>query len=62
MKPLRDERNQLFFGDNLQVLRDSLGEASIDLIYLDRHSTERASTHLCPERRSSQFVASRATI
>lgn len=29
------ERNQLFFGDNLQVLRDSIGNQSVDLIYLD---------------------------
>ena len=27
--------DQLFFGDNLQVLRDSIGDASVDLIYLD---------------------------
>lgn len=27
--------NQLFFGDNLQVLRDSIADESVDLIYLD---------------------------
>ncbi len=27
--------NQLFFGDNLRVLRDSIADASVDLIYLD---------------------------
>jgi len=27
--------NQLFFGDNLYVLRESLADASVDLIYLD---------------------------
>ena len=27
--------NKLFFGDNLHVLRDQLGDASVDLIYLD---------------------------
>ena len=27
--------NQLFFGDNLHVLRDSIEDASVDLIYLD---------------------------
>ena len=27
--------NQLFFGDNLQVLRERISDASIDLIYLD---------------------------
>ena len=29
------ERNQLYFGDNLRVLRDSITDASVDLIYLD---------------------------
>ena len=27
--------NQLFFGDNLQVLRDHIATESVDLIYLD---------------------------
>src|SRR5471032_2587663 len=27
--------NQLFFGDNLHVLRESIAAASVDLIYLD---------------------------
>lgn len=27
--------NQLFFGDNLQVLRESLADESVDLVYLD---------------------------
>lgn len=27
--------NQLYYGDNLQVLRDSIANESVDLIYLD---------------------------
>ena len=27
--------NQLYYGDNLQVLRDSIASESVDLIYLD---------------------------
>ncbi len=27
--------NQLFFGDNLNVLRESIADESVDLIYLD---------------------------
>src|SRR5580700_3869508 len=27
--------NQLFYGDNLNVLRDSLKDESVDLVYLD---------------------------
>jgi len=27
--------NQLFFGDNLDVLRESIRDESVDLVYLD---------------------------
>jgi site-specific DNA-methyltransferase (adenine-specific) len=27
--------NKLYYGDNLQVLRDDIGDESVDLIYLD---------------------------
>lgn len=27
--------NRLYFGDNLHVLRDHVGDASVDLVYLD---------------------------
>ena len=27
--------NHLYYGDNLKVLRESIGDASVDLIYLD---------------------------
>ena len=27
--------NRLFFGDNLDILREHIAEASVDLIYLD---------------------------
>ncbi len=27
--------NQLYYGDNLQVLRDHIAKESVDLIYLD---------------------------
>ncbi len=30
-----DERNKLYFGDNLRILRDYVADASVDLIYLD---------------------------
>ena len=35
-KPLRlNNQNQLYFGDNPQVLREHIADASVDLIYLD---------------------------
>jgi len=30
-----DEKNKLYFGDNLKILRDYVEDASVDLIYLD---------------------------
>jgi len=35
--------NHLFYGDNLKVLRDSIGDASVDLIYLDPPFNSNAS-------------------
>ena len=32
---LRHRMNQLYFGDNLNVLRESIASESVDLIYLD---------------------------
>ncbi len=32
---MRRMRNQLFYGDNLAVLRESIKDASVDLVYLD---------------------------
>ena len=30
-----DEKNKLYFGDNLKILRDYVEDASVDLIHLD---------------------------
>ncbi len=38
--------NHLFYGDNLQVLRDSIKDASIDLIYLDPPFNSNASYNI----------------
>ena len=27
--------NRLYYGDNLEVLREAIGDASVDLVYLD---------------------------
>ena len=34
--PVPDWQNKLYFGDNLEVLRDHVGDESMDLIYLVR--------------------------
>jgi hypothetical protein len=36
--------NQLYYGDNLAVLRDYVPSASVDLIYLDPLSTPARTT------------------
>ena len=35
--------NHLYYGDNLAVLRDSIADASVDLIYLDPPFNSNAS-------------------
>ena len=35
--------NKLYYGDNLQVLRDSIADESVDLIYLDPPFNSNAS-------------------
>ena len=35
--------NHLYYGDNLNVLRDSIADASVDLIYLDPPLNSNAS-------------------
>ena len=36
--------NALYYGDNLEVLREHLGDASVDLIYLDPPFNSNAGT------------------
>ncbi len=32
---MSQDKNKLYYGDNLQVLREYIADASVDLIYLD---------------------------
>lgn len=36
-------KNQLYFGDNLQIMRDYIGEESVDLVYLDPPFNSKAT-------------------
>ena len=38
-----DWHNKLYFGDNLEILRDHVGEESVDLIYLDPPFNSKAT-------------------
>ena len=41
-----DWTNKLFFGDNLQILRDEIPNESVDLIYLDPPFNSKAIARL----------------
>jgi site-specific DNA-methyltransferase (adenine-specific) len=50
--------NQLYYGDNLDVLRRHIGEASVDLLYLDPPFNSNASYNVLFAERSGAQVAS----
>jgi site-specific DNA-methyltransferase (adenine-specific) len=39
-------KNQLYYGDNLQVLRDSIASESVDLVYLDPPFNSQANYNI----------------
>lgn len=42
----KEWRNQLYFGDNLEVLRDKIPDESVDLMYLDPPFNSKATYHV----------------
>ena len=42
------DKNKLYYGDNLQVLRDYIPDQSVDLIYLDPPFNSRQELDLNP--------------
>jgi len=38
--------NHLYYGDNLAVLRESIRDDSVDLIYLDRPTKQKSTMQL----------------
>jgi len=51
-------KNQLYFGDNLDILQDHVGDESIDLIYLDPPFNSQATYNvLYSERNGTQSAA-----
>jgi site-specific DNA-methyltransferase (adenine-specific) len=52
--------NQLYYGDNLQVLREHIGDESVDLIYLDPPFNSKRDYNLL--FKSPKGVASEAQI
>jgi site-specific DNA-methyltransferase (adenine-specific) len=56
--------NRLYYGDNLQVLRDHVPDESVDLIYLDPPFNPNAGYNVCtgpPPARARMRASRRST-
>ena len=65
-----DWRNKLYFGDNLDILRENVADESVDLIYLDppfnsnaiynvlfrERTGEDSAAQLCPGKTTDTFT------
>jgi site-specific DNA-methyltransferase (adenine-specific) len=56
-----DGKNKLYFGDNLQILRDHVADASVDLIYLDPPFNSNASYNVLFKEKSGEESAAQIT-
>jgi site-specific DNA-methyltransferase (adenine-specific) len=52
-----DEKNKLYFGDNLKILRDYVEDASVDLIYLDPPFNSSATYNVLFKEKSGEEAA-----
>src|SRR5208282_2014493 len=56
-----DWKNKLYFGDNLNILRDCVHDASIDLIYLDPPFNSNANYNVLFKEKSGEESAAQIT-
>jgi site-specific DNA-methyltransferase (adenine-specific) len=56
-----DWKNKLYFGDNLNILRERVLDASIDLIYLDPPFNSNANSNVLFKEKSSEESAAQIT-
>lgn len=54
-------KNQLFFGDNLHILRDHVADESVDLIYLDPPFNSAANYNVLFQEKSGAQSAAQIT-
>ncbi|MGO8789600.1 MAG: DNA methyltransferase [Terriglobia bacterium] len=59
--PAMDWKNKLYFGDNLNILRDCVADASIDLIYLDPPFNSNANYNVLFKEKSGEESAAQIT-
>ena len=56
--PEQDDKNLLYYGDNLEILRDYVTDESVDLVYLDPPFNSNATYNvLFAERNGSRAAA-----
>ena len=56
-----DWKNKLYFGDNLDILRNEVADASVDLIYLDPPFNSNANYNVLFQERSGEQSAAQIT-
>ncbi len=56
-----DEKNKLYFGDNLNILRDYAADASVDLIYLDPPFNSSATYNVLFKEKGGEESAAQIT-
>ena len=56
-----DWKNRLYFGDNLDILRREVPDASVDLIYLDPPFNSNASYNVLFKEKSGEESAAQIT-
>ena len=56
-----DWRNKLYFGDNLDILRENVADESVDLIYLDPPFNSNATYNVLFRERSGEESAAQIT-
>ena len=56
-----DWKNRLYFGDNLDILRREVPDASVDLIYLDPPFNSNATYNVLFKEKSGEESAARIT-
>ncbi len=56
-----DWKNQLYFGDNLDILRNNVADASVDLIYLDPPFNSNANYNVLFQEKGGQQSAAQIT-
>ena len=55
------EKNKLYFGDNLKILRDYVADASVNLIYLDPPFNSSATYNVLFKEKSGEESAAQIT-